>query len=159
MVRQMSGGKHSRTLGRILSVLSICFGTACTPARLVELPVEDPPLIWLGDREYRAGLSAVMLQVADADIVGPIGSFTTSGPPLQDLASDTAYQIRGLDPSRYLAYKVEPATAVEVGGGSDGQWREEFQTTGWVVAYAPGSLPDPAICPYLREKWRPSLGC
>lgn len=146
---------------RQFKVIAVCltWAVGCTLPSPVELPVKDPPILRLQGREYHAGLPALVVDLTDSDVVGPVGSFTASGTPLQGLMSDVAYEVKGLDPRSYVAIRTEAGSTTEVRGGETGSSRNTFQTTGWMLAYVPGSLPNSAICRYVREGWRRPLRC
>ncbi len=146
---------------RQVIVIAACltWAVGCTSPAPVELPVKNPPVLRIQGRDYYAGLPSFVVDLTDSDITGPIGSFAASGTVLQWLVSNVAYEVKGLDPRYYVAIRTEAGSATEVRGGEQGSDRNTFGTTGWMLAYAPGSLPDSAICPYVREGWRRPLRC
>lgn len=150
----MGGG--ATACGRVRAdVASQAAPPAVTVSPVMRAKVDHTPTIRVGERDYDK-TSEAGTSVTEDDVLRPLGPFTVPyGNVPEALEPRIAYEVRGLDPTRYVAFRTQPSTATTV---LDGRPRE-FKTTGWALAIAVGVRAGDELCPYIRAEFKKANNC
>lgn len=175
--RTTTGLAYSRTSTRISSFTDGHRHWALTPdgllyweggeidpppnATLIDITPDPRSDFLLGDVAY-ANLTDVAFLVSDEDIVQPLGSFTPAPGFTLALEPWIAFEVRGLDPARYVAFRSQqfPVEFIWTDGTGNLQ-RTVIRSNGWSLARASGLArgPDATVCRYARVEFRIVVGC